>query len=368
MGVLSNSDFMKIALDEAVKGEGLVAPNPLVGAVVVVDDVVVSRGFHRRYGEAHAEVNAIEALADDFDFSCATIFVTLEPCSHCGKTPPCCDLIIEKGFARCVVSVLDPNPLVSGSGVKRLREAGIEVEVGVLENEARALNQPFFKFITRNEPYVFLKSAISLDGKIATFNGDSKWITNEKSRGMVHRYRNRFSCILTGIGTVLSDNPSFTTRLASGGGVDCALFLIDFDLKVALDSKIFDLERVFIFTNSKNVECEKMRFLANERGVRFIFFEDDRVDLGVFVSEIGKKGYDSVMIEAGSSVMSQAFSEGIVDAGEIFVAPKIVGDGEAVPFVGGFSPSLISDSICLDNVEVRHYGDNAGFFFVNKEY
>lgn len=364
----SDEDFMRIALDEAKRGEGYVSPNPLVGAVVVKDSSVVSTGFHKKYGEAHAEVNAISSLPDDFDYSSATIYVSLEPCSHSGKTPPCCDLIIEKGFARCVVAILDPNPLVSGRGVKKIKEAGIDVKVGVLEDEARALNQIFFKYITTKEPYVFLKCAVTLDGKIATSSGDSKWITNEVSREKVHRYRNRFSAILTGIGTVKVDNPKFSTRLPAENGVDPALFLIDFGLKVDSNANIFDLDRVYIFTNSRNAECEKMRFLANEKGVKFIFFEEDKVELKTFISEIGKHNFDSVMIEAGSSIVSQAFSEDVIDSGEIFVAPKIVGDEKSLSFARGFSPKSIKDSINLNGVEVHSYIDNAGFYFVNREY
>ena len=206
-----NKEFMLRALELAARATGRTSPNPLVGAVVVKDGKIVGEGYHQQAGKPHAEVIALEAAGENARH--ATLYVTLEPCNHYGKTPPCTEAIIKSGISTVYTATLDPNPLVSGRGIERLKEAGIDVNVGLLEQEARDLNQFFFKFVTRGLPFVALKTAMTLDGKIATHTGDSRWITNEKSREYVHQLRNTFDVLMVGIGTVLKDDPRLNTRL-----------------------------------------------------------------------------------------------------------------------------------------------------------
>ena len=212
--MILNEKFMKIAIELAKKGIGNVNPNPLVGAVIVKDGKIIGQGYHERYGEGHAEVNAFKSLDDDP--TGATMYVTLEPCFHYGKTPPCADRIIENKISKVIIGMVDPNPLVSGKGIEKLKNAGIEVEVGILEEECRKINEVFIKYITTKKPFVVMKTAMSLDGKIATKTGESKWITSEKSRLQVHILRNKFSGIMVGVNTIIKDNPELTCRVVEG--------------------------------------------------------------------------------------------------------------------------------------------------------
>ena len=227
--------YMKRALELAVKGIGMVNPNPMVGAVIVKDNKVIGEGFHEKYGHAHAERNAVKNAVEDIEG--ATVYVTLEPCAHYGKTPPCVDLLIEKKVRKVVIGMLDPNPLVAGKSIKKLKENNIEVKVGVKEKECRKLNEVFIKYITTKKPFVIMKAGISIDGKIATSSGESKWITSERSRLHSHELRNRMSGIMVGINTVLSDDPSLTYR-GEHKGKDPLRIIIDSTLKVPFESKV----------------------------------------------------------------------------------------------------------------------------------
>lgn len=224
--VILNQEYMRLAIEIAKKGAGKVNPNPMVGAVIVKDERVIGQGYHKYYGGNHAEVNAFENLSDNPEG--ATIYVTLEPCSHYGKTPPCVDKIIANKISKVVVGTLDPNPLVEGRGIKALKEAGIEVITGVLEEECKKLNEVFMKYILCKRPFVVLKTAMTLDGKIATESGESKWITSDKSRQEVHKLRNKLSAIMVGVNTVIKDNPELTCRLEGGKN----------PVRIIVDSKI----------------------------------------------------------------------------------------------------------------------------------
>jgi len=232
-GIIMDMDFMKRALEISSRGEGRVNPNPLVGAVIVKDGRIIGEGWHEYYGGPHAEVNAVRSATEDVRGS--TIYVTLEPCSHYGKTPPCAELLRAKGFRRVVVAMTDPNPLVAGKGVEILREAGIRVDVGMLEKEAQKLNEIFIKYILTKQPFVIMKSAMTLDGKTATSEGESKWITGKESREYVHRIRNRVSGIMVGIGTVLADDPSLTAR--TEGGCDPVRIIVELKAEDSDDCK-----------------------------------------------------------------------------------------------------------------------------------
>ena len=226
---------MRRAIELAKKGGGYVHPNPLVGCVVVKDDEIIAEGYHEKYGEFHAERNALTRCQSETKG--ASLYVTLEPCCHYGKTPPCTEIIIEKGIKKVFVGILDPNPLVAGKGVKILQDAGIEVEVGLCADEIHELNKVFLKYITTKRPYVIMKTAMTLDGKIAAFTGDSRWVTNEESRKMVHQLRGEMAGVIVGIGTVLADDPMLNVRL-DGNHHQPVRIVVDSNLRIPIDSQL----------------------------------------------------------------------------------------------------------------------------------
>ena len=373
--------YMRMAIELAKKGEGAVNPNPLVGAVVVKDGKVVGKGYHRFFGGPHAEVYALEEAGKE---ACgATIYVTLEPCSHYGKTPPCAKKIIDMGIKKCFVGSSDPNPQVAGKGVAMLKKAGIEVVENVLKDECDKLNQVFFKYIKTKIPYLFLKCAITLDGKIATKTGNSKWITNEIAREKVQFYRNKFMGIMVGINTVMLDNPSLTSRIQNG--VNPFRIVVDSHLKIDENCKVIknnEDEKTVIITSQKNQFVEnsenindkdfeikmKQKRLSQNNKVKFIFFDKEKFSFKEMLEEIGKMGIDSVLLEGGESLISLAFKEEVIDAGEIFVANKILGDKNAKPFISGFSKDKMEEAILLNNVKNNIYGENIGMKFYLKKY
>lgn len=249
--------YMKLALDLAASAKGKTNPNPVVGAVIVKDGVIAGTGIHRKAGEPHAEVHAFK-MAGDYAKD-ATLYVTLEPCSHYGKTPPCANLVKESGVRRVVVATQDPNPEVAGRGISILRDAGIEVEVGVLEKEAQRLNERFIHNMITNRPFVISKYAMTLDGKLATHTGHSKWITGEESRHSVHLLRDEVDAILIGIGTVLADNPSLTTRLPEGGGKNPIRIILDSELRVPLDANVVQVsDAKTVIVTQENASVDKI--------------------------------------------------------------------------------------------------------------
>ena len=373
--------YMRMAIELAKKGEGAVNPNPLVGAVVVKDGKVVGKGYHRFFGGPHAEVYALEEAGKE---ACgATIYVTLEPCSHYGKTPPCAKKIIDMGIKKCFVGSSDPNPQVAGKGVAMLKKAGIEVVENVLKDECDKLNQVFFKYIKTKIPYLFLKCAITLDGKIATKTGNSKWITNEIAREKVQFYRNKFMGIMVGINTVVLDNPSLTARIQNG--VNPFRIVVDPHLKIDENCKVVknnEDEKTVIITSQKNQFVEnsenindkdfeikmKQKRLSQNNKVKFIFLDKEKFSFKEMLEEIGKMGIDSVLLEGGESLVSLAFKEEVIDAGEIFVANKILGDKNAKSFISGFSKDKMEEAILLNNVKNNIYGENVGMEFYLKKY
>jgi diaminohydroxyphosphoribosylaminopyrimidine deaminase/5-amino-6-(5-phosphoribosylamino)uracil reductase len=355
--------YMKEAIELAKKGIGKVNPNPLVGAVIVKNNEIIGSGYHQTYGEAHAEINAItDAESKGISVEGATIYVTLEPCSHYGKTPPCALKIVDKKFKRVVVGSNDPNPLVSGRGLEMIRNAGIEVITGILETECTEINKVFYKYITTKIPYIFLKVAITLDGKIATSTGDSKWISNEESRGKVQYYRNKFMGIMIGANTLNNDNPSLTARMSEGR--DPYRIIIDPDL-ISNDSfnvvKNNKDSKTIIVTRETN-KNENAYELETKYNVKFIFIEnsDKEFDIKNIVEKIGELGIDSILIEGGSRVISKAFEEDIIDAGEIFVSNKILGDEKGISFISGFTKLKMQEAMELPNVKFNIYGNNIG--------
>lgn len=352
--------YMERALELAVLGEGAVNPNPLVGAVVVKDNKIVGEGYHKKFGGPHAEVFALEMAGEN---ACgADIYVTLEPCSHYGKTPPCAKKIIEMGIKRCFIASLDPNPLVAGRGIKMLREAGIEVITGVMEKEALELNRVFMKYISEKKSYLFLKCAITLDGKIATKTGSSKWITNEFSREKVQKLRNKYLGIMVGINTILKDNPSLNCRMENGRNP--YRIVVDPKIQIPLESNILNFEdkKNIIVTSVINKDSEKVKKLL-EKDVQFIFLEGEEFKIADILKETAKLGIDGILLEGGSFLISKAFKEKEIDGGEIFIAPKILGDNSAIPFIQGFDIENIADGILLENVKFNSYGNNISVEF-----
>ena len=371
-----NEKYMRMAIELAKKGAGGVNPNPMVGAVVVKKGEVIGRGYHKFFGGPHAEVYALEEAGKEAEG--ATIYVTLEPCSHYGKTPPCAKKIIDMGIKKCFIGSSDPNPKVAGKGVAMLKEAGIEVVENVLKEECDEVNQVFFKYIKTKIPYLFVKCGITLDGKIALSNGISKWITNSIAREKVQYYRNKFMGIMVGINTVLTDNPSLTARIENG--VNPFRIIVDPNLQMDENCKVVknnEDEKTVIITSQKNLFTEdaenteiqiKQKRLVEENKVKFIFIDGEKFSFRKMLEEIGKAGIDSILLEGGETLISLAFEENVIDGGEIFIANKILGDSSAKPFISGFVREKMEEAVQLTNVRNNIYGENVGMEFYFKKY
>ena len=354
-----DEEYMDLALELAEKGKGCVNPNPMVGAVVVKDGEIVGKGWHKFYGGPHAEVYALEEAGAKAEG--ATIYVTLEPCSHFGKTPPCAEKIKKMKIKKCVIACLDPNPIVAGRGKKILEEAGIEVVVGVREKEAKELNKVFMKYITEKNPYLFLKCAITLDGKIATNERDSKWITNEKAREKVQFLRHEYMSIMVGINTLINDNPRLTARIENG--INPFRIVVDPHLCTPLESNFVNMaddNKSIIITSKENEKNDKIKELEN-KNVKIIYMEGFDFSVDKILKKIGELKIDSVLLEGGSYLISKAFKENRIDGGEIFIAPKILGGG--LPFIDGFDFKEIKDCFHLQNVKFNVYDDNISVEF-----
>lgn len=346
---------MRRAIELAKRGEGFVNPNPLVGAVIVKDSEIIGEGYHERYGELHAERNALKNCKGDSNG--ATMFVTLEPCCHYGKNPPCTEAVIKSGIKKVYVGSFDPNPLVAGKGIAQLRDASIKVKEGFLREECDKLNDIFFHYITTKRPYVILKSAITLDGKIAAYTGHSKWITNELSRANTHTTRKKCAAIMTGIGTVLADDPMFSCRCENPSNP--IRVICDTGLKVPMDSNIvktaFEIP-TYIATSSDNTdkaaELEKngvkiLKIAKNETGI----------DLDELMSVLGEMNIDSVLIEGGAKMHTSALKAGIVNKLQVYIAPKIMG-GDGISAFSAMGISKASDAFELKNPQLQMFGDD----------
>ncbi len=350
--------YMRMALQLAEKARGRTSPNPMVGAVVVKNDKVVSRGYHRKAGEPHAEAIALKQAGRAAKG--ATLYVTLEPCSHTNKrTPPCTPLVLQSGVKRVVVAMIDPNPHVSGGGIKTLKKSGIEVVAGVLEAEAKKLNEAFIKYITTGAPFVTLKIAQTLDGKIATAAGESKWITGEKAREEGHRLRDANDAVLVGINTVLKDNPSLTTRIPRGR--DPIRIVVDTKLRTPLKAKIITQKssaKTYIATLDSMPKDKLVKLL--DAGVEVLLAKGSKghVDLKNLMKMLGGFGVTSVLIEGGSEVHASALKSGIVDKVVMFIAPMLMTGKDSLCSIGGVSPTRLTQSIRLRNMTSRMVGDD----------
>lgn len=351
--------FMNRVLELARLGEGRTSPNPLVGAVIVKDGRIIGEGYHSYYGGNHAEVEAINNAKESVKGS--IIYVNLEPCSHFGKTPPCAKRLVEEGFRKVVVAILDPNPKVAGRGIEILKENGIDVELGLLEKEARELNEVFIKYITKGIPYIYLKYAMTLDGKIASCTGDARWISNEKSRQEVHKLRNKVSGIMVGIGTILADDPSLNTRLTSANGKDPVRIIIDSNCRIPTTAKVLHLDsnNKTIVAVTKNADCKRIAEIEDTGAeVLVIDDKDGRVDLESLFWVLGKRGMDSILIEGGGELSYSALEDELIDKLQVYIAPKIIGGSKASTPVTGKGISLMKDAIELQDIKRKIFDED----------
>ncbi len=351
--------WMQLAIREARKGLGRTSPNPGVGAVVVKDHRLIATGYHHQAGTPHAEVHALRAAGEKTRG--ATIYVTLEPCNHTGRTPPCTQAILASGISRVVVGMLDPNPLVAGGGCKTLAAQGLEVTQGVLVEECRSLNRPFIKQVTTGLPWVIMKAGMSLDGRLALASGQCAWITNEQSRRQVHRLRDRVDAILIGSGTALSDDPALTTRLPGRWGRDPLRVILDTALRLPPTARMLQQASsaaTWIFCGP-DADAKRAAALIEAGAVIKQVRLDGagQLDLEAVLCELGRVQLTSVLVEGGSRVHGAFLRAGLVDEVNIFVAPIFIG-ADGVPLLDGLGLKKVVDAPCFTTTRVRRFGND----------
>ncbi len=369
---MNTTDYMRRALRLASRGLGWVEPNPMVGAVIVRDSRIIAQGYHRRFGGPHAEIDALDRCrASGVDPAGCELYVTLEPCCHQGKTPPCVDAVIEAGVSRVIVGMEDPNPAVSGKGIRRLQDAGIDVEVGVCQHEARQLNEAYIKRVTTGLPWVIAKWAQTLDGRIATRTGDSKWISNERSRHVAHKLRARVDAVVVGVGTVVADDPQLTARGVKTRRT-ARKIVVDPQLRLPTHARLLAGsgkgrapigvtiavgERVLADRPAKLVELE-------DRGVEFVGLppvqaDPSRLKLKPLMTHLATvHSMTNVLVEGGSKLTGSLFQEGLVDQVLAFVAPRVLGDEAAIPVAQGAACNSISQAMQLSLHSMKRIGED----------
>ncbi len=366
--------FMLRAIELAKEGVGKVNPNPLVGAVIVRDGEIISEGYHARYGELHAERHAFSRLENPEAARGAQMYVTLEPCCHQGKQPPCTQAIIDHGIRKVYVGSDDPNVLVAGKGIALLRQAGVEVETQVMKEACDALNPVFFHYITEKTPYVVMKYAMTLDGKIACDSGKSQWVTGERARNHVQETRNALAGIMVGIGTVLADDPSLTCRMP--GGRNPIRIIADSHLRIPLESKIVqtagEVATIVAATEEGCSKYEEKRYDLEKLGVRVLAVPggtcpegdghvpsaQNRVDLNALMKILGSQGIDGILLEGGAALNQSALWAGIVQKIQVYVAPKIFGGGGAFTPVRGLGVEEPSQAFLFRNRRITDFGED----------
>ncbi|MCD7820155.1 MAG: bifunctional diaminohydroxyphosphoribosylaminopyrimidine deaminase/5-amino-6-(5-phosphoribosylamino)uracil reductase RibD [Lachnospiraceae bacterium] len=353
---MTDQDYMRRAIALAWKGAGWTNPNPMVGAVIVKSGRIIGEGYHPRCGEYHAERIALSSCTEDP--AGGTAYVTLEPCCHYGRTPPCTEILLEKKIARVVIGSRDPNPKVAGKGARVLREHGVKVEEDFLREECDELNPVFFHYITTGRPYVVMKYAMTLDGKIATHTGASKWITGEKAREHVHQLRGRYAVVMAGAGTVLADDPMLNCRIS--GGHQPVRVICDSQLRIPENSQICqtaaDYPTIVACAEAKKEKKEKLESL----GITVLTLPDPsgRVDLHSLVEQLGKRGLDSVLVEGGGTLHEAALRSGIVNHICAYIAPKVFGGQMAKTPVEGMGVSLPEEGACLERMKMTLLGED----------
>lgn len=348
--------YMRRAIELAKLGEGHVNPNPMVGAVIVKDGMVIAEGYHAKYGQKHAERNAIESAKGDLEGS--TIYVTLEPCCHHGKQPPCVDAIIEAKICRVVIGSNDPNPLVAGKGIEKLKEAGIEVITDFLKEECDEINEVFFHYIQTKTPFVVMKYAMTMDGKIATTSGRARWVSGEESRAYVQVLRNRYSGIMVGVETIIRDDPSLACRLK--GGATITRIICDSNLRTPLESEVVQSAGVnptIIATCSKD-ESKISALEEKSCKVMRVAEKEGKVDLKDLMKKVASEGIDSILLEGGGTLNWSALKEQIVNKVCAYIAPKIFGGKDAKTPVEGEGVYSPPEAFMLKNTKIRHFGED----------
>ena len=342
---MSDEDFIRQTIKLAKKGLGWTNPNPMVGAILAKNGQIIATGYHKKFGFPHAEIEALKKAKDQAEGT--TLYLNLEPCCHFGKTPPCTDAIIKAGIKKVVCSTSDPNPKVSGQGIARLQRTGIDVSVGALESEARVLNEAFFTFHEKKRPFIALKFASSLDGKIATHTGDSKWITNEKARNYARESRGQHQAVLVGINTILRDNPHLGNTLR---------IILDSTLKIPLDSNVLRDSNVLIATTVR-ANKEKKKILE-ERGISLLTFKEKTIPLLKLLKKLWEKAIISVLVEGGSLTLGSFLDMHLVDKVYAFHAPLLIGGEKAKTVIAGQGIKTISEAVHLKDLILRRFGDN----------
>ncbi len=351
--------YMQMALELAARAMGRTSPNPMVGAVVVKDGRVVGRGYHARAGTPHAEVHALREAGELAGG--ATLYVTLEPCCHHGRTGPCTEAIIKARVNRVVVAMTDPNPLVAGKGMQKLKDADIQVTCGVLEEDACRLNEIFIKYIITRLPYVVLKTAMSLDGKIATSQGESQWITGTTAREYVHRLRDKYDAILVGVGTVLADDPSLTCRLQEGGGKDPVRIILDSQARTPSTARVLNQpsEAPALIVTTPGAPPERVQMLK-QAGAQVLEVPGSEcgIDLEALLQELGRREISSVLVEGGARVNGSFITGNLVDKVYWFIAPKFIGGTAAPGPVGGPGIAALQDALSIKDIKLNRYGED----------
>lgn len=354
-----HTKYMRQALRLARKGLGRTSPNPCVGAVIVKNGRVLASGYHHKAGMPHAEIEALNQLGGKA--SGATLYVTLEPCNHQGRTPPCTEAILRSGIRTVVVGMTDPNPTVSGGGCRFLEQHGLQVKKGILESECRVLNEAFVTFVTLGRPFVTVKSALTLDGWAATATGDARWVTNERSRRFVHTLRDRVDAVLVGVGTILADNPLLTARIQRGRSKDPVRIVVDTNLRTPSHAKVLyhESRADTVIAVGNHVAAERLERLRRP-GVRPLVCptKEGRIDLVALLDILGEQSITSLLVEGGAGILGSLIREKLVDKFLIFKAPKILGGDDGVPLAAGPGPKTMDRCIELENVEIRRFGSD----------
>ena len=353
---MDDEKWMQRTLRLAAAGRGRTSPNPVVGAVLVKRGKVVGEGYHAKIGEAHAEIMALRQAGERAKG--AVLYLNLEPCTHFGRTPPCVPQVVKAGLKRVVIGMEDPNPLVNGKGIEALRKSGLDVKVGILGEECRKLNEAFCKYILKKQPFVVLKAAATLDGKIATRHGDSKWISGEASRRLVHRLRDQVDGVLVGIGTVLRDDPLLTARMKEGR--EPYRIVLDSRLKIPEDARVFEHSpSEVILATTGSAPHEKIERLE-KKGVRVLIIDSrgGRVDLRTCLNKLGEMGLMNILVEGGSQINGSFLDEGLIDKFLLFLSPRWLGDPQAPGIFGGRGVSSLKEAVGLKEIKTKRIGED----------
>ncbi|MGD0336454.1 MAG: bifunctional diaminohydroxyphosphoribosylaminopyrimidine deaminase/5-amino-6-(5-phosphoribosylamino)uracil reductase RibD [Candidatus Omnitrophota bacterium] len=348
--------FMRIAMRLAQKARGMTSPNPIVGALVVKNGKIIGKGYHKKAGLPHAEVIALDEAGKKAKR--ATLYVTLEPCAHFGRTPPCVEKIVASEIKKVVVGMVDPNPLNNGKGLDILKRSGIKVEVGILEDELRRMNEAFIKYITKKEPFITVKVAESLDGKIASRTGDSKWITSDKSRACAHRMRRNYDAIMVGVNTVLRDNPRLDTWFSRKHPVK---IVVDSQLSTPQDANIFSGAGPAIIVTlaaAPGQETENKKILSEKAKVLEVREKAGQVNLKDMLKKLARLEITNILVEGGGTLNGSLFDEGLVDKVMFFISPRIIGGKDAVSAVMGKGAVRVDRALKLKNISLRRIGED----------